>query len=121
MGHNDLKFGAYIAKKRIGLGITLRAMAEKLGITPVYLSDIEKGKRNPPHKALLEKMAAMLMIAGEDRNHLFDLAGKGRGEVAADLTDYIRENEYVRKALRLAKEVATEDDWQQFLTQLKSK
>lgn len=121
MGQNNLKFGEYIAKRRADLGVTLRGMAEKLDITPAYLSDIEKGRRNPPEKALLEKMATMLTITGEDKNLLFDLAGEGRNEIAADLPDYIMDSEIVRAALRTAKDVATEEDWQQFLKKLQEK
>lgn len=121
MGQKDLKFGEYIAKRRTDLGITLRGMAEKLDITPAYLSDIEKGRRNPPEKPLLEKMATLLTITGKDKNRLFDLAGEGRNEVAADLPDYIMESEVVRAALRTAKDVATEEDWLQFIKKLQEK
>lgn len=42
--NNILGFGKFIAYKRKSLGITLRGMAAELGISPAYLSDIEKGK-----------------------------------------------------------------------------
>lgn len=121
MNQDNLKFGEYIAKKRIGQGITLRGMADQLEITAAYLSDIEKGRRNPPDKPLLEKMADKLSIVGEEKDLLFDLAGKGRNEVAPDLPDYIMASEVVRAALRTAKGVATEDDWQQFIKKLQEK
>lgn len=121
MDREDLKFGAYIAKRRTELGITLRGMADRLGITPAYLSDIEKGRRNPPDKTLLDKMAIELTITGDSKNLLFDLAGEGRNEVAPDLPDYIMASDVVRAALRTAKGVATEDDWQQFIKKLQEK
>lgn len=121
MDQDDLKFGKYIAKKRTDLGITLRGLADKLEITPAYLSDIEKGRRNPPEKPLLEKMAAELMIIGDAKDLLFDLAGEGRNEVAPDLPDYIMASDVVRAALRTAKTVATEEDWQQFIKKLQEK
>jgi len=51
----------------------------------------------------------------------FDLAGKGRCEVSPDLPEYIMSNEVVRVALSKAKDVATEDDWQQFIDKLNKK
>ncbi len=40
--NNVLGFGKFIADKRKPPGITLRGMADELGIAPAYLSDIEK-------------------------------------------------------------------------------
>lgn len=54
------EFGAYINKKRKGRGpggsdILLRDLAEAMGNMSVsYLSDIIKGRRNPPDKKLLD-------------------------------------------------------------------
>ena len=45
-----LKFGEYIKSKRLEKGISLRELASKVGITPTYMSDIEKGRRNAPNK-----------------------------------------------------------------------
>lgn len=121
MDEDNLNFGAYIAKKRMDKGITLRGLADRLKITPAYLSDIEKGRRNPPDKLLLEKMAAELIITGDAKDLLFDLAGEGRNEVAPDLPDYIMTSDVVRTALRTAKGIATEEDWQQFIKKLQEK
>ena len=43
-------FGDFLQKKRMEKRITLRKMAELLGITAPYLTDIEKDRRNPPEK-----------------------------------------------------------------------
>ena len=42
-----LNFGDFITQKRQEKGITLREMAKQLKITPPYLSDVEKDRRNP--------------------------------------------------------------------------
>ena len=118
---NNERFGDFITSKRGAMGITLRGMAEKLEITPAYLSDIEKGRRNPPDKLLLEKMATQLRLNEQEKNQLFDLAGVGRNEVPPDLPDYIKTTDIVKVALRKAKDVATEDDWQQFIDKLTQK
>lgn len=61
------------------------AVWDMLEITLAYLSDIEKSRRNPPDKPLLEKIATILKITEDDKNLMFDLAGKGRCEVSPDL------------------------------------
>jgi len=118
---NKEQFGDYITRKRGAMGITLRGMAEKLEITAAYLSDIEKGRRNPPDRLLLEKMANQLRLNEQDKDYLFDLAGTGRNEVPPDLPEYIKTTDIVKVALRKAKDLATEDDWQQFIDKLNQK
>ena len=52
----EQSFGEFIAKKREEKKITLREMARLLKITPPYLSDIEKDRRNPPEKEKMDKL-----------------------------------------------------------------
>lgn len=42
MNNNDTTFGSFIETRRKQKQISIRKMAEMLGITPAYLSDIEK-------------------------------------------------------------------------------
>ena len=117
----EFLFGEFIAKKRKERGITLRNMAERLGITPPYYSDIEKSRRNPPDMDMLIKIANELGLTEEDRNLMFDYAGRDRKEIAPDLPDYIKNTDIVTVALRKAKDLASEDDWQQFIDKLNRK
>lgn len=114
-------FGEFIASKRASLGVPLRRMAERLDITAQYLSDIEKGRRNPPEIALLEKMSTEFNLNAQEKVLIFELAGNERDEVPPDLPDYIKSTDIVRVALRKAKDMATEDDWQQFIDKLNRK
>ena len=54
------EFGAFIREKRTNQHITLRKLASDLGIVPAYMSDIEKGRRYPPDKEKLFRMAEIL-------------------------------------------------------------
>lgn len=114
-------FGEFIAKKRFDRAITVRGIAEAIGVSPGYYNDIEKSRRNPPDRDVLDKLIEALRLSDEERIIFFDLAGKARSEVSPDLPDYIMENDFVRVALRMAKEKASEDDWQRFINDLEKK
>ncbi|QCH27829.1 helix-turn-helix domain-containing protein [Clostridium tyrobutyricum] len=119
---NDmLGFGKFITGKRKALGMTLRGMASELGIAPAYLSDIEKGRRYPPDMDKLKQMAEILKLTEDEKHTMFDLAGEGKNTIAPDLPDYIMSSKKVRVALRKAREVATEEDWEEFVKKLDNK
>lgn len=119
---NDiLDFGKFIAEKRKSLGLTLRGTAAELGIAPAYLSDIEKGRRYPPDMDKLIQISKILKLTEEEKHTMFDLAGEGKNTIAPDLPEYIMSSEKVRVALRKAREVATEEDWDDFFKKLSDK
>lgn len=119
--NDELSFGKFISDKRKAQGITLRGMADLVGIAPAYLSDIEKGRRYPPDMDKLLQMAGILKFTEAEKYEMFDLAGKGKNTISPDLPEYIMSSEKVRVALRKAKEVATESDWEEFLKKLNEK
>ena len=88
-------FGEFLQRKRTEKQITLRKMAEMIGSTSPYLTDIEKDRRNPPEMEKLELISQILMLNDEDKTTMYDLAGKKRNSVAPDLPDYIMEHDYV--------------------------
>ena len=115
-------FGAFLPKKRTERQITLRGMADQLGITAPYLTDIEKDRRNPPEMEKLEAISRILSLTEDERTIMFDLAGKRRNSVAPDLPDYIMERDYVSAALRTARDLdAGEADWLKFVEELKKR
>lgn len=120
MSKNYLNFGDFITQKREEKKITLREMAKKLNITPPYLSDVEKDRRNPFDLDKLELLANILMLSEEEKTTMLDLAGKKRNEVAPDLPEYIMERDYVSAALRTARDLdAGEEEWLEFVKELK--
>lgn len=115
-------FGEFLQRKRTEKQITLRKMAEMIGITAPYLTDIEKDLRNPPEMEKLELISRILMLNDEDKTTMYDLAGKKRNSVAPDLPDYIMEHDYVSAALRTARDLdASEADWLKFVEELKQR
>ena len=115
-------FGEFLQRKRTEKQITLRKMAEMIGITAPYLTDIEKDRRKPPEIEKLELISQILMLNDEDKTTMYDLAGKKRNSVAPDLPDYIMEHDYVSAALRTARDLdASEADWLKFVEELKQR
>lgn len=122
MNTQYLNFGDFLQKKRTERQITLRKMAELIGITAPYLTDIEKDRRNPPEKEKLETISKVLNLSEEEKTVMFDFAGKRRNSVAPDLPEYIMERDYVSAALRTARDLdASEEDWQKFVNELKQR
>lgn len=115
-------FGEFLQKKREEKKITLRKMAEMIGVSAPYLSDIEKGRRNPPEMEKLEIISHILLLSDDDKSTMLDLAGKMRNSVAPDLPEYIMDRDYVAAALRTARDLdASEADWMKFVEELKQR
>ena len=71
MGEN---FGEYIRELRLGKTLTLRELAEKIGVDFTYLSKLENNKmENNPSLDLFKKLATEL---NADENVLTTLVGK---------------------------------------------
>jgi transcriptional regulator with XRE-family HTH domain len=122
MNTQNLTFGEFLQRKREEKQITLRKMAEKLHMSAPYLSDIEKGRRNPPEMEKLELIANILLLTDEEKSAMLDLAGKMRNSVAPDLPEYIMGRDYVSAALRTARDLdAGEAEWMRFVDELKKR
>ncbi len=122
MSANATNFGEFLQKKREEKRITLRKMAELLGFSAPFLSDVEKDRRNPPELPKLEQIAAILGLSYEEKETMFNLAGKKRDSVAPDLPEYIMSRDYVAAALRTARDLdAGEEEWLQFVNELRQR
>lgn len=122
MAANTQNFGAFLQSKREEKKITLRKMAEMLGFSAPFLSDVEKDRRNPPELAKLELIAKILGLTYEEQETLYNLAGKKRDSVAPDLPEYIMKRDYVAAALRTARDLdAGEEEWLRFVQELKER
>ena len=122
MEGKERNFGDYIVAKRKEKDISLRKMAELVGLSAPYWSDIEKNRKNPPSLEKLEQIATILGLDDTEKSEMLDLAGDQRDTVAPDIPAYIKENDYVAVALRTARDLgASEDDWEQFVAELKKR
>lgn len=115
-------FGEFISRKRVEKQITLRKMADMLGVSAPFLTDVEKDRRNPFDMEKLTQLARILNLSKEENALMLDLAGKKRNAVAPDLPEYIMERDYVSAALRTARDLdAGEEEWNQFVEELRKR
>ena len=102
-GGRDVKFGAYVRQERKDREIGLREMAKKIGVSPTYLSKVEREDFPPPAEDKVRKIAE---IFGIDVDELLALAGK----VSSDLSEIIRERPRELAALLRTTKGLTADD-----------
>ena len=115
------RFGAFLKDKRNAKEISIRPMAERIGISAGHYCDIESGRRSPADRDFLDMVIDILRLNNEDKQTLYDLWGKARSASPPDLTEYINESKAARVALRVAKEKASDEDWQRFACELRRK
>jgi transcriptional regulator with XRE-family HTH domain len=77
------KFGEFVRRERVAKEIGLREMAKKIGVSPTYLSKIERDEFAPPAEDKVRKIAEIL---GCDTDELLARAGR----VSSDLSEIIK-------------------------------
>jgi transcriptional regulator with XRE-family HTH domain len=77
------KFGAFIRREREAKEIGLREMAKMVGVSPTYLSKVERDEFPPPAEG---KVKAIAKIIGCDTDDLLARAGR----VSTDISDIIK-------------------------------
>ena len=106
-------FGETVREMREAQAMGLRAAANNLGISPAYLSRIERGRERPPKPELVKRIATLL---GGDPDLLFRLAES----TDPDLADYIHLTPNVPEFLRTAKAMhLTSEDFEVLIEEVK--
>ncbi len=112
-------FGETLRGLRLAQDLGLRETAGKIGISPAYLSRIERGKEKPPKPNVIKALAKELAA---DPDVLFRLSSSTDPEVSGFLNDqpevmelvrFIKESDFNRKKLEqlltAAKTIHTEN------------
>ena len=73
------KFGTFIRREREGKEIGLREMAKMIGVSPTYMSKVERDEFPPPAE---DKVRAIANIIRCDVDELLALAGRVPSDVA---------------------------------------
>lgn len=100
-------FGETIREMREAQTLGLREAAERLGISPAYLSRIERGKERPPKPELVKKIARLL---GGDADLLFRLADSTDPDIAEYMNLVPNVPEFLRTAMAVHLTSADFDD-----------
>lgn len=86
-------FGDTLRELRVAQDLGLRETATKIGISPAYLSRIERGKERPPRPEVIKELARLLAA---DPDVLFRLSSSTDPEVV----DYVSERPELLRLLR---------------------
>lgn len=86
--------------------LTLRTLAKIIGISPVYQSSIESGKRPAPKYELLQRMVEALDLNDVQKARFYDLAGQTTVAKSAppDIVDHINANQQIRDIIRASRD-----------------
>ncbi|MCO5186036.1 MAG: helix-turn-helix domain-containing protein [Anaerolineae bacterium] len=87
------EFGRTVRKIRLAQNRGLRETASDIGISPAYLSRIERGKEPPPAPTIIKELADVLMVEPEQ---LFRLAAVTDPDILALLQTRPKVNDLVR-------------------------
>ena len=85
MAKRTEKFGELVRGKRMEREIGLREMAKMIGVSPTYLSKVERDEFPPPAEDKVRKIAEILYC---DSDELLALAGR----VSSDLSEIIKQH-----------------------------
>ena len=127
MREKNMRYGQFLRSKRIGDGreLTLKDIAEDLGVSVSFVSDVEQGRRKPYDEAKTQKLIEFLKLSEDEVALMYDLAAKENSKIPRDLDDimmYTEAGEMARFALRMTKKgVINDDDWKQFIRYIKVK
>ena len=118
-----MTFGEYLKQKRLDKEITLRGFAKLVDISPVYLCDLEKGRKAAPSMEVMQKMVSKLALNKEESERFYDLAAleqTAKNPMPKDLNAFLKDNRVIVSALRTAKDLdATDEECQDFIDKLR--
>jgi transcriptional regulator with XRE-family HTH domain len=97
------RFGAFIRREREGKEIGLREIAKMIGVSPTYMSKVERDEFPPPAE---DRVRAIAKIIECDADDLLARAGR----VSSDITDIIKRRPVELAALLRTTKGMTADD-----------
>ena len=100
-------FGARLRDLRQARGMTMKAMAAAIDVSPAYLSALEHGKRGRPTFTLIQGAIHLLGVIWDEADELVRLADLSHPRVTVDTAGL--DPEATLLANRLAREIAELD------------
>ncbi len=127
MKEKNLRYGQFLKRKRVSdrRELTLRDIAEALGVSVSFVSDVEQGRRKPFDEPKTQKLIGFMNFTEEDTALMYDLAARENSRIPQDLDDimmYTEAGDMARFALRMTKKgLVDDDDWRQFIRYIRTK
>ncbi len=97
---NSGTFGDFVTHKRAENGLSVRKLAAYLGISSMYLSQIERNER-PASLNLLEEFKEFLEIKRDEEEMFNDIVYLSRETLSPEIIRYLIANPNARKAIRI--------------------
>lgn len=108
----DITFGQYIKQLRRKNRKTRKDVANHLGITEIYLYEIERGNRVGFNSEKISKIKDYFNLSEDDLIQLYDLLGESRNDVPEDIKNYLMKNKFTYSIIRTANKMKiSQDDW----------
>lgn len=121
MEQSNMTFGEFIVHKRKILGMQAKQVAFELGISSVYMCDIEKNRKSSVSKEFLEALILLLRLTEAEAEEMYDLLAIAQNSISADLPEYIMNNQSARMAIRTAKKNnIPNEQWDNFADKIKA-
>ena len=111
------RFGELLGKARRNKNITLRKLAELVGDTPSFLSEVELGRRLPPRED--ERIRNLAIVLNEDEEKFIRAARTERMRKDSKLTEkFFDVDPELAIGLYRAADKVTDDDLEEALRKL---
>lgn len=106
-----MTFGAYLRSLRESRSLRQADLADAVGVSAVYVCDIEKGHRYPPDIQKLRAWASQMSLSPDESAKLYDLVGEARNSAPPDILEYLNQNPAAKKAIRRIIGYGEQYDW----------
>ncbi len=97
---NGVTFGKMIKGLRENCNLSLRGACAEIGISPAYLSDLENDRRYPPVGDVLKNILKTYKVNEDTEYEVMELIGLGRKELAPNMAEFMRKNQFARIIVR---------------------
>lgn len=116
----DKDIGKLIKNKREELGYSIRELAKKIDMSPVYLCNIENGKRNLPSDYKLLLIANVLFLSRDEKITFFDKVSESQQKIPIDVNEYLFDKKEAIIFIRSAEKYNYKSsDWEKLFKYLK--
>ena len=106
-----MTFGSYLREMRELKKLRQADLAEEIGVSTVYVCDIERDRRYPPELDKLRVWILQLGLSADEEAKLFDLAGDARETTPPDIAAYLDRNSDAKNAIRRIMGQQTDYNW----------